>query len=186
MRPGLLALGLCAHVLGSSSPSPPSPALTRHYVITSLPSTNTTAPASLTALRQSRKRAAFFDFWSAVCPSLRFTVCPYQPHPVRGIGITLTFMACFRKAHDDGAAFSFFYEDDARLYADLAKPPGEGGSEFCPGGTVGGEGVGEGVGLSSIPEKIIASWSLDTAVVLLGGHDFSHGCPYSSAKVRVR
>lgn len=195
--------------------------LSRHYVVTSAAESElnatTTGEAGLRNLRRRRKRDDFFAFWSAVCPNLVFTVCPYQPHPVRGIGITLTFMSCLKRAMEDGAPFSFFYEDDARLYADLASRPDQGGSEFCPGGfaegpppeqTEGHGGGGEPVPGSapgsapapssstalapssprssslSLPEKIMASWTRDTAVLLLGGHDFSHGCPYSTFKVR--
>jgi len=69
--------------------------------------------------RLNRMRLA----WATSCPNnpVEFVVCPGIGHPIRGHGLTLSFVQCIDRAIEDGVEWPIFLEDDARLEENAAE-----------------------------------------------------------------
>mmetsp|Transcript_3104 Transcript_3104/g.6250 ORF Transcript_3104/g.6250 Transcript_3104/m.6250 type:complete len:252 (+) Transcript_3104:257-1012(+) len=90
----------------------------------------------------------FRSKWESSCgPRIHFQVCPGNLSPITGVGLTKSFSACLKNAHNQGADAVFMYEDDALLFD----------PRFCS---------------LEYQRKFLLAAPEDALVLLLGGHDF--------------
>ena len=53
---------------------------------------------------------------TGITPSSSIETCMGLNHPLRGVGLSMTFSSCISKALKSNYDFAFFYEDDATLF----------------------------------------------------------------------